>query len=217
VSVTFTKDNRTQTIESDVVANVTGRIANIDRLELGRAGVATDRKGIILDEYLRSVSNPDIFAAGDTVSLAPQLSPVATYDGRIVSHNIISSDPVSPDYSSIPYTVFTIPSLGGVGLTEPEAKAKGLQFTTVHVDLAPSKVSIIHADRSTSSKVLIDSGSNLIVGAHILGHDASEIINIFALAMQHKIPSKDLHKSVLTFPSFSSDIPAMVRIKKGNS
>ncbi len=214
-AITFTKNNRSQTIQSDVIANVTGRIANIDGLELDKAGIATDRKGIILDEYLRSVSNPHIFVAGDMVGFAPQLSPVATYDGRIVAHNILSSDLISPDYSSVPYAVFTVPSLCGVGLTEPEARAKGLSFISAYENLTRTEVGIVHADHVALSKVLIDSRSNRILGAHVLGHGAPELINIFALAMQHRITSRDLHDFFFTFPTFSSDIPAMVRIKRG--
>ncbi len=214
-SVTMTVPNITisSTIEASLVANGAGRVADIDGLDLHKAGVETDHRGIVLDQYLRSVSNPDIFAAGDTVTLSPHLSPVASYEGRIAAQNITLPDLVSPDYRVIPTAIYTIPSVAGVGLTEYEAKKQGLDFTTAVHDLLPLRVSSIYAEQAAYSKIIIDSSNDRILGAHIIGHNAQEIINVFALAMKYHISARDLHDTLYTFPTFSSGIPIMVRFR----
>ncbi|HQG30652.1 MAG TPA: NAD(P)/FAD-dependent oxidoreductase [Deltaproteobacteria bacterium] len=215
MTVTLNVPNITvsSTISADIVANGTGRIADIDGLDLHMAGIKTDRRGIVLDEYLRSVTNPDVFVAGDTVSSSPHLSPVASYEGRIVAHNITSKDLVSPDYQAIPSAIYTIPAVASVGLTEYEAKKQGYEFATAFHDLQSLRVSEIYNEQIAFSKVIIERQTNLILGAHILGHDAQELINIFALAMKFGITARDLHDTIYSYPTFSSGIPIMVRFR----
>lgn len=201
------------TIHADIVANGAGRVADIDGLDLDKAGVDTDHRGIVVDEYLRSVSNKDVFAAGDVVSLSPHLSPVASYEGHIVAHNITSDDLKDRDYRTVPAAVYTIPAAAGVGLTEHEAKKQGLDFTTASHDLLGLRMSSIYAEQAAYSKVIIESRSDRILGAHILGHNAQELINIFVLAMKFNITARDLHDTVYTYPTFTSSIPVMVRFR----
>ena len=210
-AVTFGQKNESSTIEADIVINSAGRVANHQELGLDAAGVETDGKGIVLDEYLRSVSNHDIFVAGDAVPSSPQLSPVATYEARIVAHNMVSpEDLMTPDYRVVPFVVYTIPSLAGVGITEEEASARGLRFNIAYHDLKPLKMTEIYTEPAAVSKIVIDRDTDRILGAHILGHSSQELINIFGLAMEHGITSRDLHDFDFAFPTFSSDIPDMV-------
>jgi glutathione reductase (NADPH) len=106
--------------------------------------------------------------------------------------------------------VYTIPSLAGVGITEAEARNQGLRFKTAFRDLRPLKMAEIYAETAALSKVLIDEKTDRIIGAHILGHGAQELINIFGLAMKHGITSRDLREFLFAFPTFSSDVPDMV-------
>jgi glutathione reductase (NADPH) len=214
-SVTLTIPNITvsSTLEADVIANGAGRIADIDGLDLEKAGITTDRKGIVIDEHLRSVSNPDVFVAGDAVSMSPHLSPVASYEGHVVANNITSQEPMTVDYRAVPMAVYTIPSVASVGLTEYEAKRQGYEFATAFHDLQNLRVSQIHGEQAAISKVIIDRRTDLILGAHILGHNAEELINIFVLAMKYGITAHDLHDTIYTFPTFSSAIPVIVRFR----
>jgi len=125
-SVTLTVPNIpvSSTLEAEVIANGAGRVADIDGLDLEKAGITTDRKGIVVDQYLRCVTNPDVFVAGDAVSSSPHLSPVASYEGHVVANNITSKDLEAVDYRFIPMAVYTIPSAASVGLTEYEAKRR---------------------------------------------------------------------------------------------
>jgi len=193
--------------------NSAGRTANYEGLNLAAAGIETDAKRIVFDKYLRCVPNRDIFVAGDAVPSSPQLSPIATYEGRIAAHNVTSSDLIAPDYRFIPYAVYTIPPLAGVGLTEEQASARGLKFKTAQRNLKSLKMTWIYTEPAAFSKVLIEEETDRILGAHILGHDAHEIINIFGLAMKHGITSRDLREFLFAFPTFASDIPDMVALK----
>lgn len=214
-AVTLTVPNTavSSTIEADVVANGAGRAADLDGLDLEKANVATDRRGIVLDRYLRSVSNPDVFAAGDTVSLSPHLSPIASYEGHVVADNITSGTLTEADYRVVPMAVYTIPPLATVGLTEYEAKKQGLEFATAYQDLRDLRFSQIYDEKVAFSKVIIDRSTDLVLGAHILGHNAQELINIFALAMRFGITAHDLHDAIYSYPTFTSAIPVIVRYR----
>src|ERR671930_418766 len=120
-------------IDTDMVVHGAGRVPDIETLDLEAAGIEYDhKKGIKVNEYLQSVSNPAIYAAGDVVvgSGGPQLTPVATYDGKIVASNLLKGNHIKPNYTGVPSVVFTIPPLASVGLQESVAKEQGLHFKT---------------------------------------------------------------------------------------
>lgn len=207
--VAFDYYDTTHTITADMVANGAGRIADIDKLALDVAGVKRDQRGIIVDDYLRSVSNPDVFAAGDALATA-QLSALATYEGKVVVHNLTHEEMISPDYNSIPNAVYTVPALASVGLTEAAASEKDLKFEARINDMREWRSARTYAETAAYAKVLVEEGSDKILGAHILGHGATEIIHIFALAMKHRITAKELAETVYAYPTFASDIRFMV-------
>jgi glutathione reductase (NADPH) len=115
-----------------MVVHGAGRVPDIEGLDLPSAGIDYElKKGIKVDEYLQSVSNPAIYAAGDAVaSRGPQLTPVAAYDGEIVAANLLKGNHLKPNYKGVPSVVFTVPPLASVGLQEETAKQQGLHFKT---------------------------------------------------------------------------------------
>src|SRR5919199_328520 len=120
-------------IETDMVVHGAGRVPDVETLDLEAAGIEYDKKkGIKVNEYLQSVSNPSIYAAGDVVvgTGGPQLTPIATYDGKIVASNLLKGNHLKPNYKGVPSVVFTIPPLASVGLQESVAKKLGLHFRT---------------------------------------------------------------------------------------
>ncbi len=125
--VLFANDNSEHTIEADRVVNCAGRIANTDGLDLGAGHVAHRDGRIEIDAFLRSRSNPAVHVCGDAVWNSPQLSPIATYEGRIVGRNIVEGAKHQPDYSQIPSSVYTVPAVASVGLTEAKAAEGGLK------------------------------------------------------------------------------------------
>src|SRR5690606_11151139 len=111
--------------EADRVVNGVGRVANVDRLDLDAGKVAHEGGRVQIDGHLRSTSNEAVYVCGDALWSTPQLSPVATYEGRIVGRNIVDGPRHVPDYDSIPSCVFTVPALASVGLTEARARELG--------------------------------------------------------------------------------------------
>ena len=210
LTVQFRRNGRPETLTADRVANGTGRIPAVDGLDLDAAGIAHEGTRISVDACLRSTSNPDIFVAGDTLSGTAQLSALATYEGRIVGESIVSGEPRAPEYASVPANVFTVPALASVGLTEAEASAAGLSFAVKINDMADWRSSRTHAETVAYAKVLVEERSGRILGAHMVGHGAEEVIHLFAFAIKHAIAATQLAETVYAYPTFSSDIKYLV-------
>jgi glutathione reductase (NADPH) len=197
-----------RSIEADRVVNGAGRIADTNGLDLAVGQVASEDGHITLDAHLRSTSNPAVYAYGDVVAAHPQLSPVATYEGRIVGRNIVDGPQHSPDYAAIPACVFTVPALASVGLTQAAAEEKGSRSASRRTT-CNWRSGRTYAETAAWAKVLIDRLTDRIIGAHILGHAGEELINLFALAMKHRITAADVKDLVYGFPTFSADIKSM--------
>ncbi|WP_192385312.1 dihydrolipoyl dehydrogenase family protein [Mesorhizobium silamurunense] len=208
--VTFAADGAECTVDADRVVNCAGRVANVERLDLG-AGVIVHREGRIeIDDHLRSRSNPDVYVCGDAVWNSPQLSPVATYEGGIVGRNIVDGPRHRPDYSQIAASVYTVPSLASVGLSEAKAKAQGLGVKVYVNDMRSWLSARTYAETMAWSKIIVEESTDKIVGAHIVGHAGEELIHLFAFAMKHAITASQLADMVYGFPTFSSDIRNML-------
>jgi glutathione reductase (NADPH) len=206
----FEANGNEHAIEADRVVNGAGRIANVDGLDLDKGNVKHDSFRIAVDDFLRSTSNPSVFVCGDALSSVQQLSPVATYEGHIVGDNIIDGPKHRPDYASLPSAVYTVPALASVGLTEAQAKEQGLN-TKISVNHMEDWFSArTYAETRAYAKVIVDADSDLILGAHMVGHGAEELINIFALAKAHRITATAIRDFIFAYPSFASDIKHML-------
>ncbi|MDA0240106.1 MAG: NAD(P)/FAD-dependent oxidoreductase [Proteobacteria bacterium] len=210
--VTVEHDGKERTIDADVVANGSGRIADVEDLNLEAAGVHHDRHVIAVDEHLRSVSNPDIYVAGDANAQAgPQLSPVATYEGRIVGHNLThDGDLQTASYLNIPSCVFTVPPLASVGYQEAAAEAAGLKFAVKTNDLTSWRSAKTYAEHAAYAKVLVEEGTGKILGAHLLGHGAPETIHLFAFAITYGVTAEQLSNTIYAYPTFMSDVKFLI-------
>lgn len=208
--VVFEHDGKESTVEADRVVNGAGRVADVDGLGLEAGNVAHDRTRISVDAHLRSTSNPAAWVAGDVLWSSPQLSPIATYEGRLVGSNIVEGPRHAPDYAAIPSCVFTVPALASVGLTEAAAKEQGLAVT-VHVnDMLDWFSAITFAETVAWSKVLVDDATDRIVGAHMVGHAGEELIHLFAFAMKFGITAGQIRDTVFGFPTFAADVKSMM-------
>ena len=206
-------NNEERTIEADMVVHGAGRVPDIEGLDLPSAGIDYElKKGIKVNDYLQSVSNPAIYAAGDAVaSGGPQLTPVATYDGEIVATNLLKGNHLKPNYKGVPSVVFTIPPLASVGLQEETAKQQGLHFK-MNYDKNTSRwySSRRVGENYSGFKVLIEEDGGRILGAHLLGSHVEEVINIFALAIRLGLAVKDIKEVLFSYPTISSDISYML-------
>lgn len=210
LQIQFTHEGAPHVIEADRIVNGAGRIANTEGLQLEAAEVEHDGIAIKVDSHMRSISNPRIWVAGDALVSSPQLSPVATYEGRTVGHSIVEGIAAGADISVLPSCVYTVPALATVGLTEADARTKGLNYDAMTHDMTGWFSARFYAETVAWAKILVDKESGLILGAHMVGHNAEELIHIFAMAMRFQITSEQLKASQFAFPTFSSDVKSMV-------
>ena len=192
------------------VANGAGRVADLDGLDLDAGSVRHDGSRIAVDEHLRSRSNPAVYVAGDALWSSAQLSPLATYEGRIAGENIVNGDRLSPDYGCIPANVYTVPALASVGISEAAAKAAGLDYEIRRNDMREWRSARTYGETVAFAKVILEKGSKRILGAHLVGHGAEEVIHLFAFGMRHGVDAEALAGTVYAYPTFSSDLKFML-------
>ena len=208
--VTFEEDGMERTVDADRVVNGAGRIANTEGLDLESGEVALDRGRLLHDEYLRSTSNKAVWIVGDALPDTPQLSPLATYEGRLAGHNIVDGPKHRPDYAAIPACLYTIPAVASIGLTEEDARDRGLDVHVAVSDMHDWLSGRTFAETVAWAKVISDKDSGRILGAHIVGHGGEELIHVFALAMRHGITTADFGDMVYAFPTFAADMRHMM-------
>jgi glutathione reductase (NADPH) len=131
--VIFMHEGAEHAAEADRIVNGAGRIANVDTLDLASGNVEHANGRVSVDRHLRSVSNPQVYVCGDALPISPQLSPLATYEGELVGRNIVEGPKHSPDYEGMATSVYTVPALAAVGLTEAVAREKGFDVE-VHIN-----------------------------------------------------------------------------------
>lgn len=197
-------------VEADLVVHGAGRVPAIDDLDLLAAGIDAAGRRIKLNEFLQSQSNPAVYVAGDAAAAGPALTPVAGYEGSVVAANLLEGNHVRADYSVVPNVAFTIPPLAAVGLTEEAARRRGLHFRTNLVDTSSWYSSSRVGETHSASKVLIDEESGRILGAHLLGPSAEEMINLFAIAMRTGMTSPQIKEMLFAYPTHGSDMAYMV-------
>jgi len=208
--VRFEQDGSAHSIKADRVVNGAGRVADVDTLDLAAGNVRLSDGRIELDDYMRSVSNPAVYVCGDALWSAPQLSPVATYGGRLVGRNIVEGPVAKPDYGNIPSCVFTVPALASVGLTEAKARENGRAIKVETNDMRDWLSSRTYNEKVAWAKVISEDGSGRILGAHIVGHGSEELIHLFAFAMKFGITTSDIADTVYAFPTYANDVKSLV-------
>ena len=199
-------------LAADLVVHGAGRMPEIGDLLLDQAGVTFDRRrGVRVNEYLQSVSNPSVYAAGDAADSSPlHLTPVAGLEGSVVAQNLLYGNTQTPNYAGVCTVVYTIPPLARVGLLESEAREQGLRFQARQEDTSGWFSSRRVGLTRTGSKTLLEDGTGRVLGAHVLGHNADEVINLFGLAVRAGLPASVLKETPYAYPTSSSDVSYMV-------
>ena len=196
---------------ADMVVHGSGRVADIDDLDLATAGVKADRSGVTVNDYLQSLTNPAVYAAGDAADTGrPKLTPVAAYEGGIVAANLLKGNHRKLEEVPVPSVVFTTPPLAAVGIDEDTARKRGLRFRVHHENTGGWYSSRRVAEDCSGFKVLIDEDSGQLLGAHLLGPKADELINVFTLAMRAKVPADVLRHTLFAYPTHASDVSYML-------
>lgn len=208
---TVETEGEPEELYADLIVHGAGRVPAIDQLDLSAGSVEAGDKGIAVNEYLQSTSNPKVYAAGDAAdSKGAPLTPVAVFEGKVAALNMLKGNRTTPDYAGVPSAVFTVPELTRVGMLEDEASEAGHDARVVVNDTGGWYSNLRIGETCGASKVIIDKGSDKILGAHLLGHEYGEIVNFFALAIRLGLTAADLKKMVSVYPSVSSDLGSML-------
>lgn len=196
--------------ETDMAVHSAGRVPELDDLDLEAAGVKRDKRGVTVNEYLQSVSNPAVYAGGDAAASGPPLTPKADHDVAVLTTNLLEGNRRTYNYDGIASAVFSVPSLASAGLTEAAARAAGRRFRSRWQDTSAWFNTRRMGETTAGFKVLIEEGTDRIIGAHLLGPNAHETINLFAVAIRLGIRASDLKQVLFAYPTHGSDIRFML-------
>ena len=196
-----------ETLDCDRVLYATGRAPNTEGLGLAEAGVALNaRRAVQVDAYSRS-SLPTLFAVGD-VTDRMNLTPVALAEGMAVARTLFGGEPAVMDYANIPTAVFSNPPIGTVGLTEAEAAKRGAIDVYVS-DFKPLKHTLTGRPERTFMKLVVARGSGRVLGLHMVGADAPEIVQGFAVALKCGATKQDFDATIGIHPTAAEEFVTM--------
>ena len=208
-STFFVTDDTGKVWSGDLVLMATGRKANIEKLNLPALGIQTEKSQIVVDEKFQT-SCPNIFAIGDCTNQPYQLTPVALNEGMFVSEYLFSDkDQNHFSYENVPSAVFTQPEVGTVGLSEEQALQKGFQVMVYESRFRPLKLTLTELPEKTYMKLIVCKKTDQLLGCHIVGEGAAEILQGFAVAVRNKLSKSDLDKTIGIHPSSAEELVTM--------
>ena len=195
-------------IEADQVLFATGRSPNTDGLGLEVAGVELGDKGRVKVDADNRSSVPSIFAVGDVTDRI-QLTPVAIREGQAFADTFFGNKPHQVDYACVPSAVFSHPPLAGVGMTEGQARNKLGQVKTFTSDFRPMKNVLAGRNERSLYKLVVDGSTDRIVGIHMIGPDAPEILQAASVAVKAKLKKADFDATLALHPTMAEELVLM--------
>ena len=208
--LTYKKGSKYKTLKSRMVFNTAGRIPSISELDLEKGRVKFNDNGIETNTFLQSKSNLNVYACGDVSDNGLPLTPLSGREGYVVAENILNDNNKELKIPVVPSVVFTLPNLASVGYAEAAAKDRYKK-----VLVKKGWVSEWYNAKRINApvyayKIILNERTEEIVGAHILGPEAGETINIFAMAINAKMTAKQIKQTIFTYPSWANDVKSMV-------
>jgi glutathione reductase (NADPH) len=195
-------------IETDQVLNAMGRLPNTAGLGLEEVGVElTDRGAVVVSEDLES-SVPGIFAIGDCIDRVA-LTPVALAEGMAIAETLFNGNPTVVDYTNIPSAVFSQPNIGTVGFTEAEARAKGYEVEVYRSTFRPMVHTLSGRDERTMMKLVVDRNTDKVLGVHMVGSEAGEIIQGMAVALKAGATKATFDSTIGIHPTAAEEFVTM--------
>lgn len=196
-------------VASDQVMFAIGRHPNVANLGLEKAGVAIDPSngGVLVDGFSRT-SVPHIYAIGD-VTHRFNLTPVAIREGHAFADTVFGGRSVTVDYADIPTAVFSQPEVGTVGLTEAEARAQFSRVDIYKTSFRPMKVTLSGRDTRVLMKLVVDGTTDRVVGCHIVGPEAAELVQVIAIAVKMKATKADFDATMALHPTAAEELVTM--------
>ena len=202
VRVTF-KDGSSEVF--DAVMFATGRTPYTQGLGLEELGVKLGRKGeIVVDEWSQT-SVPSIYAVGDVTNRV-QLTPVAIREGHAFADSVFGGRDSIADHSLIPTAVFTTPELGTIGLTEEQAVARFAAVDVYKTEFRPMRNILAGRDERTFMKIVVDAASDRVLGVHLLGEGAGEMIQLVGIALTMGATKRDFDRTMAVHPTAAEEL-----------
>lgn len=202
VTIDLGKKQKTEIFEKILVS--IGRVPNSSDLNLELANIASDRGFIEVDENLKSISNPKVYAIGDVIK-TPALAHVAYYEAKRVAQQILEQE-VFEQNAIWPSVTFCSPQVASIGKSEASLKEEGISFKAKKVFFKPNAKAKIKGDDSGFIKILYNTESDKILGAGIIGNEATEIIHEFLVAINGNLSMEDLSKMIFAHPTLSESV-----------
>ncbi len=201
------KDGRV--IEADCIFYATGRRPMLDNLGLENTRVELDERGYIkVDEHYQS-STPSILAIGDVIGRV-QLTPVALAEGMAVARRLFKPEQYrTVDYQMIPTAVFSLPNIGTVGLSEEQAKEEGYNVTVFESRFRPMKLTMTESQERTLMKLVVDTETDRVLGCHMVGPEAGEIVQGLAVALKAGATKQIFDDTIGVHPTAAEEFVTM--------
>ncbi len=201
------KDGRV--LEADCVFYATGRRPMLDNLGLENTAVQLDDKGFIKVDEAYQTTEPSILALGDVIGRV-QLTPVALAEGMAVARRLFKPEQYRPvDYKMIPTAVFSLPNIGTVGLTEEEARHAGHDVVIYESRFRPMKLTLTECQEKTLMKLVVDGKTDKVLGCHMVGPDAGEIVQGLAIALKAGATKRDFDDTIGVHPTAAEEFVTM--------
>lgn len=207
-----------ETLAVDTVMLALGRDPNTRGLGLEAAGVALDERGaIIVDAYSRT-NVPSIWALGDVTNRV-QLTPVAIHEAMCFIATEYRGQPTAPDHDLIATAVFSQPEIGTVGLSEEDAAKRYAEVEVYRAEFRPMKATLSGRTEKMLMKLIVDAASRKVLGAHVLGHDAGEMVQLLGISLKAGATKDDFDRTMAVHPTAAEEFVTMYqpsyRIKNG--
>ena len=203
-------------IVADLVLSATGRRPMTSNLGLEKVAVELNKSGSIqVDEHYRT-AEPSIYAVGDVIDRIA-LTPVALAEGQTVARHLFSNHPEAMDYQNIPTAVFCHPNLGTVGLSEEQANQKGLGIEVYSSAVKQLKHSLTGRNEMCMIKLIVEKSSDRVIGLHMVGPDAGELVQGFAVAMNCGATKADFDRTIGIHPTLAEEFVTMRSVRAGGT
>ncbi|SFA85374.1 NADPH-glutathione reductase [Pseudomonas sp. NFIX10] len=198
-----------QTLITDCVFYATGRRPMLDNLGLENTTVAVDEKGFVKVNEKYETTEPSILAIGDVIGRV-QLTPVALAEGMAVARRLFKPEQYRlVDYRMIPTAVFSLPNIGTVGLTEEQAREEGHEVEIFESRFRPMKLSLTDCQERTLMKLVVDAQTDKVLGCHMVGPDAGEIVQGLAIALKAGATKRDFDETIGVHPTAAEEFVTM--------
>ena len=196
-------------LTADLVVHGAGRVADIDDLGLEAAGIEAGRRGVRVDARLRSVDDAHVWAAGDAADKGLPLTPVASKEGKVVAAGILGED-AEYDGRAVPSVCFSDPPLAAVGMSTAEAADQGDAVKVLRADTSEWFSQRRLGQTHGGAALVTDAASGRLLGGHLLGVNADEVVNVLALAVRHGLTAGDLTAMTWSYPTATSELPYLL-------